>query len=293
MEIFGELISIVLPVFVCAGIGVVWRRMGQPFDSDLVSTLVYKIGAPCLIIATFSRVKLTPEAVVEVAGAAATIYLLTAAIAAAILRAARLPLPSYLPSMMFPLVGSMGLPVCLFAYGEQGLALALVYFTLSAMGTFTIGAAIAAGRASWGKLVQEPAIWAALIAVILLWSGVSVPKWIVDTTGLLGGMAIPLQLLALGCSLGEFRVTSLPRGVALSLLRLGLGFALGLGIAEAFGLTGTARAIVILQSAMPVAVSNYMFAMIYKREPAEVAGMVLISAAISFVTLPLILLYLR
>jgi hypothetical protein len=106
-------------------------------------------------------------------------------------------------------------------------------------------------------------------------------------------MTIPLQLIALGCSLGEFRVTSLPRGVALSLLRLGLGFGLGLAVAETFGLEGTARAIVILQSAMPVAVSNYLFAMIYRREPAEVAGMVLISTAISFVTLPLLLLYLR
>jgi len=293
MDIFMELLSIVLPVFLCAGIGVAWQRMGHPFDTDLVSTLVYKIGVPCLIVATFAKVRLTPEAVAEVAGAAAAIYLLTALIAAAILRTARLPLPSYLPSMMFPLVGSMGLPVCLFAYGENGLALALVYFTLSAMGTFTIGAAIAAGRASWGKLAREPAVWAAVVVLALLWLDIRVPKWVVDTTGLLGGMTIPLQLLALGCSLGEFRVTSLPRGVALSLLRLGLGFALGFAIAEAFGLDGTVRAVVILQSAMPVAVSNYMFAVIYRREPAEVAGMVLLSTAISFVTLPLLLLYLR
>jgi hypothetical protein len=43
---------------------------------------------------------------------------------------------------------------------------------------------------------------------------------------------------------------------------------------------------------MPVAVSNYLFAVIYNREPAEVAGMVLISTGIAFVTLPLLLLFL-
>jgi len=186
----------------------------------------------------------------------------------------------------------MGLPICLFAFGEDGLALGLVFFTLGAIGTFTIGSAIAAGRVSYAKLIREPAIWAAVIAVGLLWSGLSLPKWMVDTTGLLGGMAIPLQLIALGSSLARFRVSSLPRGVALSLLRLALGYGAGFGIAEIFDLEGLVRAVIILQSAMPVAVSNYLFAVFYKREPAEVAGMVLISTGITFVTLPLLLIYL-
>ena len=51
-----------------------------------------------------------------------------------------------------------------------------VFFTLGAIGTFTIGAAIAAGRVSYGKLVSEPAIWATVIAVALLWFELSVPK---------------------------------------------------------------------------------------------------------------------
>lgn len=292
MAVLSELVAIVLPIFLCAGIGLGWAWTKRPFDSGLVSILVYKIAVPCLIIATFARVRLTPEAVMAVAGAAIVIYLATAAVAAAVLRLARLSLPAYLPSMMFPLVGSMGLPVCLFAFGEAGLALGLVYFTLGAVGTFTIGAAIAAGRASTAKLVREPAVWAAVVALGLLWLDIALPKWVVDTTGLLGGMAIPLQLIALGGSLGRLRIASLPRGLALSLLRLGLGLGIGIAVAEAFALDGVVRAVVILQSAMPVAVSNYLFAVIYKREPAEVAGMVLLSTAIAFVTLPLLLLYL-
>ena len=234
MAMFGALSAIVLPIFITAGIGLVWSRMRWPFDSNLVSILVYKIAVPCLIIAIFAKSRLTPEAIASVAGAAVVIYLATAAIAAGVLRFARLPLPSYLPSIMFPMVGSIGLPVCLFALGEDGLALALVFFTLGAIGTFTIGAAIAAGRVSLAKLFGEPAIWAAAAAITLLLLDVTLPKWIVDTTGLLGGIAIPLQLIALGCSLGQFRVTSLPRGVLLSLLRLGLGFGVGFVIAEAF-----------------------------------------------------------
>jgi len=293
LAILSELAAVVLPVFLCAGIGLYWTRSGKPFDSELAARLIYKIACPCLIIATFSRVQLSPAAVGQLAGAAVTVYVLAASIGGLVLRAARLSLPAYLPSITFALVGSMGLPVCLFALGEEGLALALVFFTIGALGTFTIGAAIAAGRVSVEQIVREPVIWATLIAVAMLWWQVTPPKWIVDSTRLLGGIAIPLQLIALGCSLGRFRVASLPRGIALSLLRLGLGFGLGVGVSALFGLDGVARAVVILQSAMPVAVSNYLFAVIHKREPEEVAGMVLISTAISFFTLPALLLFVR
>ena len=45
----------------------------------------------------------------------------------------------------------------------------------------------------------------------------------------------------------------------------------------------------MIQCAMPVAVFNYLFAQRYQREPEEVAGMVLMSTVISFVTLPALL----
>jgi len=292
MPIVAELAAIVLPVFLCAGIGLFWTRSGRDFDSDLVSTLVYKIAVPCLIIATFSKVRLDFLVISEIAVAAITIYLVTAMVAAIVLRIFRLSFPAYLPSMIFPLVGSMGLPVSLFAFGEKGLALALVYFTLGAVGTFTIGAAIASGRMSLGNLVREPALWAAVIAILMIWLEISLPKWIHDSTQLLGGMAFPLQLIALGCSLGRLEISSLGRGIGLGVFRLAIGFLIGWGVAEYFELEGIVRAIVILQSSMPVAVSNYLFAVIYKREPEEVASMVLISTGLSIVTLPILLFYL-
>ena len=45
-----------------------------------------------------------------------------------------------------------------------------------------------------------------------------------------------------------------------------MGVAVGYAVAEAFGLTGPAWAVVILQSAMPVAVSNYLWAQLYGRQ---------------------------
>jgi predicted permease len=52
---------------------------------------------------------------------------------------------------------------------------------------------------------------------------------------------------------------------------------------------GTAKGILILQSTMPVAVFSYLFAVRYNRQPADVAGTVVISTVMSFLTLPLLL----
>jgi len=73
--------------------------------------------------------------------------------------------------------------------------------------------------------------------------------------------------------------------------RLAIGVTVGWGVATGFGLSGVAKGVVILQSAMPVAVFNYLFAVRYGREPQVVAGMVVVSTLLSFVLLPLLLVY--
>ena len=65
----------------------------------------------------------------------------------------------------------------------------------------------------------------------------------------------------------------------------------GVALSDILGLKGVARGIMILQSAMPVAVFSYLFAVRYNRSPEEVAGTVVISTLLSFLTLPALLWY--
>ena len=57
-------------------------------------------------------------------------------------------------------------------------------------------------------------------------------------------------------------------------------------------MTGTARAALILQASMPVAVYNYLFAQMWDNEPAEIAGLVVVSTLLSVATIPLLLAFL-
>ena len=57
-----ELFPIMAPVFICAGIGFTWTKLGRSYDSDLITVLITNIGAPCLIFSTLTQIKLNPLA---------------------------------------------------------------------------------------------------------------------------------------------------------------------------------------------------------------------------------------
>jgi predicted permease len=162
-------------------------------------------------------------------------------------------------------------------------------FTVYATTQFTLGVALASGKASLRSLARVPVLYALPPALAFMLTGATPPKWINATTDILGGIVIPMMLITLGISLARLGVKSIPRSLGLSVLRLGMGFAIGVAIAYALGLEGASRGVLIIQSTMPVAVFNYLFALRYKTAPEEVAGMVVISTVLSFVTLPLLL----
>jgi hypothetical protein len=168
----------------------------------------------------------------------------------------------------------------------------IAVFTVSAIGQFTFGALIASGEVSLRRLVRTPVIYAVAIALAFMMTETKPPVWFANTIGLIGGLTIPLMLLALGVSLARLKIKSFGRSLALSLLRLGGGLVIGILVAELLGMSGPARGVIILQSAMPVAVFNYLFAQRYNREAEEVAGMVVLSSLIAFAGLPFLLAFL-
>ncbi|MGE0153101.1 MAG: AEC family transporter [Reyranellaceae bacterium] len=291
MEVVSQLFAILAPVFILSGIGYYWARSGRPFDSEMVMMIVTYLATPCLIFSTLSRLSVSPAAFGQLALAAVLCGLGFAVIGRIALLVLKLPAHSYLPALMFPNTGNLGLPLCLFAFGEAGLALAIAVFTVNAVGQFTLGAAMASGEWSIKRLLHTPIVYALIAGLAFMLSGVRSPDWLYNTTSLMGAVAIPLMVTALGVSLAQLKVNRLPRALALSLLRLGGGFAIGLLVAWALQLDGAARGVMIIQASMPTAVFNYLFAIRFKREPADVAGMVVITTLLTFAMLPLLLLF--
>lgn len=289
MDLLQQLAAIIVPVLAVPAIGYIWARSGQTFDNRFITQLVTNIGTPALAADALTRIRVDTGALVEMAGLTALCFVGFLVLGLVVLRLMKLPSHSYLPALTFPNCGNMGLPLALFAFGDEGLAFAVVFFAISITLQFTLGTALASGSYGFGRLLRMPIIYAIILALAVLATGWQLPAFIGNTLQLLGGLTIPLMLLALGVSLAQLRVTRLPRNLLLSLVRLGGGAIIGFSVGRFIGASELATGVLMIQSTMPVAVFNYLFAQYYNREPADVASMVVITTALSFVTLPLLL----
>lgn len=286
---FGILLDVIAPVAVVAIIGFGWGLAKQPFDTLSFSTVATYIGTPCLIVDALSTSGLRLDTLATMGFGSAACTLAALAAGFLLVTVSQRPLSTYLPASTFANTGNMGLPLALFAFGQKGLALAIAYFTVHSIFTFTIGQALAARRFSLRETLTSPLIWAAVLGAALSVTGAQLPTSLARAAHILGGLTIPMMLLALGYSLTRLRVTSLRWPLAFAALRLGGGFAIGWAVAFALGLTGVERGVLVAESAMPVAVYNYMFAARYKNRPEDVAGLVVLSTVLSVAVLPIVL----
>jgi len=285
----GQIFSIIAPVLICAGIGFTWAKMRVPYEPEFITRLVTNVGFPCLIFVSLATVDLESEALAIMGIASVVSVAAFAVLGLIVLRLANIEWRSFLPSLMFANTGNMGLPLCLLAFGERGLALGVAYFSINAIFVFALGPAITSGNANPIAVLKTPLIWSSVAGITVKLSGFVLPDWSTNTLTLIGGFPIPLMLITLGVSLAQLKTSGLGRSAVVSLLRLSIGFLVGWGTGEMLGMEAAAKGVLIIECTMPVAVFNFLYAQKYDNQPGEVAGAVLISTLMSFLTLPALL----
>lgn len=288
---FLVIFSILMPIFVCVGIGYGWSKSGKDFDTSLVTAIVTYFATPCLVFYALAKVELAPSYLWNMGLAALVAILAFALIGGAVLAIFKLPQRAFLQALTWPNVGNIGLPLCMLAFGEEGLALAVAFFTVYVVVQMTLGVAFVSGSFSLKSLLKMPIIPATALAAVFLLSDLTVPDWLFNTTKLIGDLTVPLMLFTLGVSLASLKIGRLKVAFGLSALRLVMGFCVGLAIVWGLDLSGPAAGVIILQCAMPAAVFCYLFAQLYDQRPEEVAGLVIVSTFMGFVSLPALLWY--
>lgn len=287
----SNLFSIIAPVLFGVSLGFFWAKLKKPFDMTLVTSLVFNIGTPLLVFSTLTELDIDPLVFGEIAMIAVIALAGFGVLSFAVLFVTKLPMRTYLASVMIPNSGNVGLPLCLLAFGQEGLAFGVIIYSVNSFAQFSFSVAVAAGSFSIKELARIPLLYAVALAVVVMLTDYQLPAWIANTTRLYGQLAIPIMLIALGVSLATLRVSSLPRSLALSVVRFSIGLGVGVAVSEIFGLEGVARGVMILQSAMPAAVFNYMLALRYDNDPPEVAGLIVTSTVFSFAIMPGLLLF--
>lgn len=288
-----EIFNVLAPVLVCASIGFVWARSNHDYPSEFISRLVFNVAAPCLVISSIGQVQLSLGALIEMAGATFMALALVFCMGFVLIKLLGHDVRTYIVSLAFPNIGNMGLPLCLFAFGPEGLALAVAYFMVISIAHFSIGMAIASGEKMTLKhFYGNPILWAIVISCVFVGFDLEQPVWFANSVGLIGQATIPLMLITLGVSLAQIQVSQWGVGLLYSVLRITLGLAAALITVEVLELEGVTKNVVILQGIMPVAVFNYLFALKAQRNVETLASLVMISTLLAMVVIPVVLSFL-
>ena len=281
--------EVTAPVFLLAAIGFVWVKAGFDYEIAFVTRMSMTLGVPCLIFVSLMQTEIDPAALTTLSLAAVAAYGAVTAAILAITLILGLEFRTYLAPLIFGNTGNLGLPLALFAFGREGLGLAVVVFAVMAVGSFTIGIRLVAGAGSMGRVLREPMVGATLAGALFLWAGWTTPPAITETLRLTGQMAIPLMLLTLGVAIARLQTRGIGRAIALSALKAGVCVSVAAGVGLAFALPPVAFAVLVLQIATPVAVTSYMLAEKYGADAQSVAALVVASTVMAVGLLPLIL----
>ena len=289
--------SDVLPIFIVAAVGFAVARVLKA-DVRSLSHVTFNALSPCLVFhmlvtsslsaADFGR--MTALAVTVIVGIGLVGRLVTLP-----LRLDRAMTSAFLLVVMFSNSGNYGLPVVLFAFGQDALAHATVYFVANAVATYSLGVFLAsAGRRSVGQaargVLRVPAVWGVVAAGVVLGLGLHLPPAVMRPIELLSGAALPTMLLVLGMQLERGAWPERPGLVALAgILALIVTPILAFGASHLLGLTGVARQAAVVQAGMPSAVLTTILALEFDVAPSFVTACVLASTLASPITVTLLI----
>jgi hypothetical protein len=190
---------------------------------------------------------------------------------------------------MFTNAGNMGLPLAVFAFGESALAAAVVLFIVETGLHFTLGTWLMDHRARWRDVLKQPIVLATLAGIGTALAGGALPLPLEAAIRLLGQASIPLLLFALGARLTSVDWRDWRAGVLGAVVCPLSGIAVALLVMPWLALDGSQKALLLVFSALPPAVLNYLVAERYQQEPARVAAIVMIGNLGALVSIPLVL----
>lgn len=316
----GIVVGTVFPIFAIIALGYLGRRRGI-FNEDATGVLtgyVYYFSLPAMLFLKVSAVPLADlfngNVLIAYGGALLSICLIIIVIGRR-LRVEGKVLGMFILNSLFGNVGYMGVPFVTLAFGDQaavGPTLALT-IVVTVVVTITFGLVVMQSTETGGfspgrvfkeillkRFLKNPILLAISLAALCPVSAATFPEPLVRLLRLLADTAGPVALFALGIYL--FRSPSAQRPdyprrwkqiALLTVIKLMLVPLVTLLWFEAYPAGRVAVGVTVLQSAMPVAVTNFVLAQQHGVDPDITAGTVVVTTVLSVLTLSVFLIVLR
>jgi predicted permease len=283
-----QVFEIVFPIFAIVVLGYLYARR---FGADMTSAnrLNLEIFTPALIFSVLSGEGFELARYADLALAAVIVVLGSGLLVWPVSRLLGYADRVFLPPMMFNNSGNMGLPLALFAFGEAALPAAMILFLVENTLHFTVGNAMLTGHVNPLKLLRMPMLAATLAGLVVAVLDVPVPGPLHEAIDLVGQIAIPLMLFALGVRMTGVDLADWQIGVPGAVLGPLSGLMMAWLALLWIPLPDVQWAQLVVFAALPPAVLNFMLAERYAIEPRKVAAIVLIGNLASLIVIPAVL----
>lgn len=290
----------ILPIILLSGAGFALGKLLH-VDPRSLGRVVFYIFSPVLLFDLLVQNELNlGEAAIVIAFALCFILMIGVLtfLLGYLLKLERPALVAILITTMFANTGNYGLPLVSFAFGEQALSYAGIYFATTTLLFYTLGVFLASlGHMTFREailgLFRIPPMYAVLLAILMNTWNVEIPMPVARAVELAADGTIPLMLILLGVQLTKVEFSGNQRALQLSVaLRLVIAPLAALLFAGLFGLQGFSRQASVTEASMPSMVSATVLATEYNLDSKLVTAVVFISTLLSPLTLTPLLVFL-
>ena len=268
-----RILEVMIPVIVVAGLGYLYCLR---YRTDLVAINAISVNVflPALVFTVMSSQDFDLTRYPGLAIAAAAVFFGSGLIAWPIANFLKYDVRTFVPPMMFNNCGNLGLPLALLAFGDSGLAPAIVLLIVTNLLYFSFGIYIVDQQVHWRSVLLSPPILASVAGLVVSLWGVPVPTMIATPIAMLGDALIPVMLFALGIRLVDVNLDDWKIGLIAAVLCPLTALVVALGIQPLLQLPDDQFRQLLLYCALPPAVLVYLVAEQYQQEPQKVAAIV-------------------
>jgi len=286
MELFKPL-SPVIPVFLLVGAGFIFAHWKKISLASVTEIIVY-LGTPSLVFSSLASKPLFAADIIILAGGVLLIFAGVGLLIRLYFSIFSFSSRGFALPTLFMNAGNMGIPLALFAFGQEGMQRATLMFVIITFLQYSLGIYILNGRGNWTEIFRLPLIYAALAGLLVNLAQTKIPELLLQPIIMLGQATIPIMLISLGYRL--YQVESLQLGHALggALLRILGGFAAANIAVNLIGAEGVNRQVLLLYGSLPSAVVNFILTEKYSQDPGLAASIVVLGTFISVFTIPVV-----
>jgi len=297
MGFFILLTQSILPIFIIFGIAHFYYKAFKPDIRQLVNISLY-VFAPSVVFHSLVKEKI---GFMELGKYLLLMVLVTFAlmvvgrIVGGILKLSKSNMTLFILSVSMINIGNFGVPLILFTYGDAGLYSSIITFISFNIPLVTIAIYMSSDstsiKGSLKDVIRIPIFHASIVALLLNTFHIPVPQTILKLTGFLGGATFPFLIFVLGLQLSTIKLNRGLIKTALTsvFIRLAVAPFIAAGFLSLLAFKGIAFSVAMVQISCPSALLPLMYAIKFGKNADMLAAAILLSTAISAITLPIVI----